>query len=295
MAKWKTFLAFTAVIVMLAFAGTSSATTLTFDPQFAIGTGLGTSCQNGQCPFFGTEVNPISGTTFDIWNTQNHLAFTASSDPILLIIGVPGTDGNPNASTFGSVTLSDGSGADGTGTLGGTPPAWMCNGPHHTMVPCGGNFDLAGAANGGSNDWTGSPNNATDFVGLPGGGSNSQGFTNWTGVEATPTLGSQTVTDFHIWVYELNPIRDIAGQSGIDVNFSSGLPFGTLVFAEGCYDYSSTPAPDCGGNNLFFTPFTTTGAVTTHHHAPEPAGLALLGSGLILLGGVLRRKLHANS
>jgi len=280
-----------AVFVVLTLSPSSTATTLAFDPQFAIGTGLGTSCQNGQCPFFGTEVNPISGTTFDIWNTENAQAFTATSDPILLIIGVPGTDGNPSPITFGNVTLSDGGGADGTGTLGGTAPAWMCGHPTPT-TPCGGNFDSSGAANGGSNDWTGTPNNVPDFLAIPAGGASSQNFTNWTLVEATPTLGSQTVTDFHIWVYQLNPIRDIAGQSGVDVNFSGGLPFGTMVFAAGCFDYNSTPTPNCGGNNLFFTPFTTVGAVTTHNHVPEPAGLALMGSGLVLMGGFLRRKLN---
>ena len=87
MAKCKMlFAVLLAVFVVLTLSPSSTATTLAFDPQFAIGTGLGTSCQNGQCPFFGTEVNPISGTTFDIWNTENAQAFTAATNHVGFII-----------------------------------------------------------------------------------------------------------------------------------------------------------------------------------------------------------------
>jgi hypothetical protein len=68
---------------------------------------------------------------------------------------------------------------------------------------------------------------------------------------------------------------------------------GTFVIASGCAPGNDASA-QCKGNALGTTPFTTSGLVTAGP-VPEPASMLLMGSGLLGLGGMLRRRKKANA
>jgi hypothetical protein len=70
---------------------------------------------------------------------------------------------------------------------------------------------------------------------------------------------------------------DINGNTTYSFTSSAALPAGTLVAAV------------ADGGKQFSTPFTTAGLVMAS--VPEPATLSTMGSGLILLLGLLRRRL----
>ncbi len=236
------------------------------DPQFAIGNG-GT-CFTGQCGIYNGEANPFSGTLLDVYNTASGPNALLSNYPIILVVGLPSTTANPAPP---SITISGGNGSTytGTGQLGPAAPVW------NTW----GNWDATGAGKNGTNLWTGvapQANNVGDFLAIP--DENSQNKSNWFGLESF--LGN-SVNGFDIWVYEITLNENFSGKTGFDVTFSSALPYGTIVFAEACNNFADCTAE----NNLFFTPFTTSGVVV-----PEPASMVLMGTFLFGAYTVLRRK-----
>jgi hypothetical protein len=131
-------------------------------------------------------------------------------------------------------------------------------------------------------------------VGLSAGGSES--WVNFSTYDAGKgiTVGSK----FNVYVYGINyalnsDTKNGAVNSPIKIGFS-GITAGSFVLGYGCKTSSSTtctPGGDIGQTVFTNTGVVGTGPVTT----PEPASMLLMGSGLLGLGGMLRRRKKAHA
>lgn len=125
--------------------------------------------------------------------------------------------------------------------------------------------------------------NAWVQLGLNGGGSES--FANWSGADAANGLG--TPTSFSLYAFSV-PIA-LSGVSGSEVLLTglgvSGAAPGSFVIAYSC---QAVDDGVCASNgDIGQTVFTNTGLLTG---VPEPAPLALLAIGLVVLGFTQRRR-----
>ena len=195
--------------------------------------------------------------------------------PLLIIVGVP------NGGSAPTISLPLGVSAAAAGTYYGL------------------NFATSGGLTGvaeGTLMSTGCANAyACSGIANAGGGS-SEMFVNWTG---NPVPGGATnpdtgVTSFTLYAFAINYALNScvpnnkngcpAVNSPITIDLAGGTAVGldTFVIAYNC----ATSGATCSGGDIGSTPFTNAGYYTT----PEPGTLALLGTGILGIGGLLRRR-----
>jgi PEP-CTERM motif len=227
------------------------------------GSGAGTACATG-C---GGDPNVFFGNTFDIY--QNASGGPANlSQPLLLILGIPNVTGNNAAYTPSSVTFYN----PYTGYPSGATPG-------SAAAATGGEFGLLNSPVSGDyfGNFTAAAKDVYSFLGLGGSGvDKSNNWVNWTGAESS-ILGI-TATGFGIYVFDLTGAA--LGAGGL-ADIMAAIPTGTFVIG---YGQNSDGTP-------YVNPFTEAGLDGGMTVTPEPGSMALLGTGLLALGGALRRRL----
>lgn len=285
MTRSKTLLVLVALMVVVAALNsavwaTTITSTTTVDPQLQIG-----PCTAG-FPNCGGSPNTITGTLVDIYD--NGAANQPLADILLLTLAIPTSVYSGTAPTATSTVTESGTDTGtATITLGADSGAYSGT---WTSGGSAGTFDSS------FNPPKGTPDALYAFIGFntPDGGSY-----NLTNFNAAETAAGITGGSYAVLVYAIN-LGTLTYQKGdtLAIDFSSlnALPSGTIVGAYGCVaaDVVAGPPQTCPEGSEAVPVWTTAGFVnsTPIPFIPEPASLAMLGSGLLTLGFVLRRKLR---
>lgn len=241
-----------AIAAALSLAGALGGTPAWAD--IYVGPGFGTPCAAGGCPVYGTSVNAIGANTLDLYQTS----YPAATGTLLLIFAVPNNPSNAlSTNPVTSAQLHD--------------PAWVAT---STPVSVGG-LNFEGEMTHGE---------VYGFLGLLDG--NIVAFDDLQAADYAlfPTkynASTNPIDNFSLYEIPLTTTGSTVfdGTDLINIDFTS-LPVGT--FALG-YATPSLTVTD--------TPFNQAGVSGLAAPVPEPAGWALLGSGLVCLGWVRRRRI----
>lgn len=211
--------------------------------------------------------SPAGGDPNVISNTGSFVVGVAGSatlqDPLLIIVGVYDGNGVPSISFSGCPIPSDCPAATLT-TYGLT-----ANTALFTSVSIGSAYDQLGLGSGGS-----------------------ESFGNWSNADVA--FGFAAPTSFTLYAFELPGNLTAGSPFSID---ESGAAAGSFIIGYSCDDGTGTSSGCKKPGNRGQTPFTNAGLLSSGpiQKVPEPAGLAMLGSGLVLIGGLLRRKLRTSA
>lgn len=208
----------------------------------------------------GGDPNLITNTgAFVVGNAGNHTL----QNPLLIIVAVYDGNGTPSIS-FSGCAIPAACPAATAGTYG---ISGATAGPY-TSASKGDVFDQFGLASGGSEQ-----------------------FGNY--LSADVAAGFAAPTSFSLYAFEL-PVG-LASGTPITID-ESGAAFGSFVLAYSCQAGTGSSSGCAKNGDIAQTVMTNTGLLTSGptNKVPEPSGLALLGSGLVVAAGVLRRKFARN-